>query len=66
MLASADLGIRQHDASWRHIGWYKYNGENKLKIFDFGHVDVVRTREEKQLAFEYMLDQLNQELIDSE
>lgn len=31
-------GLHQTDAAWRHIGWYKYGGVKKIKLFDFGHV----------------------------
>ena len=58
----ANKGICQSDASWRHIGWYKYNQENSLKLLDFGHVEVVTTPQEKQDAFNRMFSQLCDEL----
>ena len=58
ILSFATKGYRQEDASWHHIGWYRYDGEPRLKLLDFGRVETVKTKKDKNNAIEFMMSNL--------
>ena len=60
-----ETGWYQDDASWRHIGWYKYQQEPQLMLFDFGHtVSVEERKKSKETIIDEIFEDLRSEIND--
>ena len=56
-----EKGVYQTDASWRYIGWYRYEKVPKVALFDFGHLSEVK-QEEEEKTINFILGQLKYEV----
>lgn len=59
-----EQGFYQTDASWRHVGWFKYSDTPVIKLLDFGHIERFECNDgdKKREVKNAMLSELHGEL----